>query len=136
MRDVNILDTETWVYCVTFYYCFKTRRCNNCSVTFKCSCRQKMWWCLLNIYRNIQFLEDASIKIFMIVTTIVGSWSLNLARFLTVLFWFLSTQELIWYSGYAAGRLIVELYFDSREGHETFILKIQIFWQVALSQAV
>jgi len=41
MRDVNILDVWTWLYCVTFCYCFKTYRCNNCSVTFKCSCRQK-----------------------------------------------------------------------------------------------
>jgi len=42
MRDVNILDTAAWVYCVTFYYCSRTRRCNNRSVSFKCSCRQKM----------------------------------------------------------------------------------------------
>jgi len=62
--------------------------------------------------------------------------SFNLACFRTVLFWFLSTQELIWYSSYAAGWLIVDLYLDPREGQEIFILKIQIFWHVALRQAV
>ena len=58
--------------------------------------------------------------------------SLNLACFRPVLFWFLSTQELIWHSGHAAGWSIVEQYLDYREGQEIFVLNIQIFWEVAL----